>query len=346
MFLPVAGRRTAAFSRSGDGRAQVGELKLPPWHRPKPREAQQRRRRPPRASARPRSAARARPRARRAARRRTCPGRRRTCPGRPSRSGARPRRRQRPSASAWTRRSPGSPAPPSPRSAAGKRSSTAAQALGAGQALDRREVVLGLPRSAHTGSESARPRASAARLAASADQTGRLRGTLGCLRSPRKRLAVVTCMDARIDVFRLLGLRAGRRARDPQRRGRCVTDDVIRSLADLPAASWATHRGDAGRSTTGLRHGGPLGRVRRPLSRRPHATTSSACGPMPSLPHRDAIRGRVYRRGQRQAPRRRLEQPLGQLPQRLGRGRPPGAPARPAGRGRAGSAGRRRPGRS
>jgi len=47
---------------------------------------------------------------------------------------------------------------------------------------------------------------------------------------PRKRLAVVTCMDARIDVFAAFGLAIGD-AHVIRNAGARVTDDVVRSLA-------------------------------------------------------------------------------------------------------------------
>lgn len=47
---------------------------------------------------------------------------------------------------------------------------------------------------------------------------------------PRQRLAVVTCMDARIDVFAILGLHVGDTHVIRNAGGR-VTDDVLRSLA-------------------------------------------------------------------------------------------------------------------
>ncbi len=47
--------------------------------------------------------------------------------------------------------------------------------------------------------------------------------------APARRLAVVACMDARIDVPRILGLRAGE-AHILRNAGGVVTDDVIRSL--------------------------------------------------------------------------------------------------------------------
>lgn len=47
---------------------------------------------------------------------------------------------------------------------------------------------------------------------------------------PSRRLAIVTCMDARIDVFRALGLRSGE-AHVIRNAGGRVTEDVLRSLA-------------------------------------------------------------------------------------------------------------------
>jgi carbonic anhydrase len=47
---------------------------------------------------------------------------------------------------------------------------------------------------------------------------------------PRRRLAVVTCMDSRLDVFAALGLEVGD-AHVLRNAGGVVTDDVVRSLA-------------------------------------------------------------------------------------------------------------------
>jgi len=47
---------------------------------------------------------------------------------------------------------------------------------------------------------------------------------------PSKRLAIVTCMDSRIDVFAVLGLANGE-AHILRNGGGVITDDVIRSLA-------------------------------------------------------------------------------------------------------------------
>jgi carbonic anhydrase len=48
--------------------------------------------------------------------------------------------------------------------------------------------------------------------------------------APRKQLAVVACMDSRIDVFGLLGLQVGE-AHVLRNAGGVITDDMIRSLA-------------------------------------------------------------------------------------------------------------------
>ncbi len=47
---------------------------------------------------------------------------------------------------------------------------------------------------------------------------------------PRRRLAIVTCMDSRLDVFAALGLQSGE-AHVLRNAGGVITDDVIRSLA-------------------------------------------------------------------------------------------------------------------
>jgi len=47
---------------------------------------------------------------------------------------------------------------------------------------------------------------------------------------PSRRLAIVTCMDSRLDVFQALGLRDGE-AHILRNAGGVITDDVIRSLA-------------------------------------------------------------------------------------------------------------------
>ncbi|NND74562.1 MAG: carbonic anhydrase [Ilumatobacter sp.] len=47
--------------------------------------------------------------------------------------------------------------------------------------------------------------------------------------APRRRLAVVACMDSRMDIFKLLGLQNGE-AHIIRNAGGVITDDVIRSL--------------------------------------------------------------------------------------------------------------------
>ena len=77
---------------------------------------------------------------------------------------------------------------------------------------------------------------------------------------PSRRLAVVTCMDARIDVFAVLGLHLGE-AHVIRNAGGRVTDDVLRSLAlssgvlgvDTVVVMQHTKCGLAGRSDEELR---------------------------------------------------------------------------------------------
>lgn len=54
--------------------------------------------------------------------------------------------------------------------------------------------------------------------------------TPGASARPRRRVAVLACMDARIDLFAMLGLRRGD-AHIVRNAGGLVTDDAIRSLA-------------------------------------------------------------------------------------------------------------------
>ncbi len=51
---------------------------------------------------------------------------------------------------------------------------------------------------------------------------------------PSRRLAIVTCMDSRLDVFAALGLGDGE-AHILRNAGGVITDDVIRSAGDLAA---------------------------------------------------------------------------------------------------------------
>ena len=68
-----------------------------------------------------------------------------------------------------------------------------------------------------------------ARLLAANEEYAAARANVGGS-SPGRRLAIVTCMDARIDVFAVLGLHLGE-AHVLRNAGGRVTDDVLRSLA-------------------------------------------------------------------------------------------------------------------
>ena len=87
---------------------------------------------------------------------------------------------------------------------------------------------------------------------------------------PAKKLAVVACMDARLDVHAMLGLRARRRARDPQRRRRRHRrrDPLAGDLA-APAG----HRGDRPHPPHRLRD---ADLHRRRLPRRPAKETPAS----------------------------------------------------------------------
>ena len=62
---------------------------------------------------------------------------------------------------------------------------------------------------------------------------------------PGRHIAVVTCMDARIDVFAALGLHLGE-AHVIRNAGGRVTEDVLRSLAlSVPCPRGRHRRGDA-----------------------------------------------------------------------------------------------------
>lgn len=126
---------------------------------------------------------------------------------------------------------------------------------------------------------------------------------------PAKRVAVVACMDARIETGRLLGLEEGD-AHVIRNAGGVVTDDVIRSLAISQRLLGTTeialiHHTDCGMLTfkddalksdieadTGLRppfaleaFGDPAEDIRQSI-RRIKAS--------PFVPHRDKVRGFVY----------------------------------------------------
>lgn len=126
---------------------------------------------------------------------------------------------------------------------------------------------------------------------------------------PSRRVAVVACMDARLDVYRLLGLGLGE-AHVIRNAGGVVSEDVIRSLVISQRLLGTreivlVHHTDCGMLTfnddavkaqieaeTGMRppfaleaFGDPAEDVRQSL-RRIQAN--------PFIPHRDAVRGFVY----------------------------------------------------
>jgi carbonic anhydrase len=126
---------------------------------------------------------------------------------------------------------------------------------------------------------------------------------------PQRRLAIVTCMDSRLDVFAALGLGNGE-AHVLRNAGGVITDDVIRSLA-ISQRRLGTrevmliHHDDCGmqkitddgfrmelQETTGVSPAFAIesfadveGDVRQSIRR----VRSS-----PFLPHRDVVRGFVY----------------------------------------------------
>ena len=57
--------------------------------------------------------------------------------------------------------------------------------------------------------------------------------------TPARGLAVVACMDARLDVYRVLGLEEGDAHVIRNAGGVVSDDDVIRSLIIFPALLWA-----------------------------------------------------------------------------------------------------------
>ncbi len=126
---------------------------------------------------------------------------------------------------------------------------------------------------------------------------------------PSRRLAIVTCMDSRLDVFAALGLGGGE-AHVLRNAGGVVSDDVIRSLA-ISQRRLGTreimliHHTDCGmekitdegfrvelEEATGVAPEFPIeafesvdDSVRESLRRVRHS---------PFIPHRDAVRGFVY----------------------------------------------------
>ena len=128
---------------------------------------------------------------------------------------------------------------------------------------------------------------------------------------PRRRLAVVACMDSRMDIFQMLGLAHGD-AHIIRNAGGVVTDDVIRSLV-LSQRLLGTreiillHHTDCGMQKVtgdelideleiGDRPAAQLGDSRASRIRtRMCASRSAGCRSTRSSRHKEHIRGFVYR---------------------------------------------------
>jgi carbonic anhydrase len=105
-------------------------------------------------------------------------------------------------------------------------------------------------------------------------------------RAPRTGVAILSCMDARLNVYAIFGLGEGD-AHVIRNAGGCVTDDALRSLA-------VSQRLGGTREVVLLHHedcavvADPDEDLRRCLR-----TLHTSC----LLPHKDAIRGFVYELG-------------------------------------------------
>ncbi len=127
--------------------------------------------------------------------------------------------------------------------------------------------------------------------------------------SPTRHLAVVACMDSRIDVFGLLGLEVGE-AHVLRNAGGVITDDMIRSLA-ISQRKLGTreillvHHTDCGLMR--LSEDGFKAELEEETGMRPTWAIESFTDPVASVrqsmqrvrtsafvPHRDQVRGFVY----------------------------------------------------
>lgn len=127
--------------------------------------------------------------------------------------------------------------------------------------------------------------------------------------APQRRLAVVACMDSRMDVFEILGLKHGE-AHVIRNAGGIVTDDVIRSLAISQRVLGTCeillmHHTDCGMQK--LTDDDFLAAVEADTGVKPHWSVESFRDPFddtaqsirrlklsPFLPNREHIRGFVY----------------------------------------------------
>ncbi|HEX2508194.1 MAG TPA: carbonic anhydrase [Miltoncostaeaceae bacterium] len=105
---------------------------------------------------------------------------------------------------------------------------------------------------------------------------------------PRKALAILACMDARLDPLRLLGLAAGD-AHVLRNAGGVVTSDVLEGLA-------MSQRRLGTRGVRVIHHTDCGGLAERAPMQSPEASVRSAVRILraaPDLPHRDDVRGYV-----------------------------------------------------
>jgi carbonic anhydrase len=127
---------------------------------------------------------------------------------------------------------------------------------------------------------------------------------------PRRHLAVVACMDSRMDIFEMLGLAHGD-AHIIRNAGGVVTDDVIRSLVVSQRLLGTreiilVHHTDCGmqrltgdtlkddiEEETGIRPGWSTESFRDPYQNVRQSIRRLQVSPF--LPHKDHIRGFVYR---------------------------------------------------
>ena len=126
---------------------------------------------------------------------------------------------------------------------------------------------------------------------------------------PSRSVAVVACMDARLDVYRLLGLQEGE-AHVIRNAGGVVTDDVIRSLTISQRLLGTreiilVHHTDCGMLTfsddDSRRRSTPTPGSSRRGRRRPSTTWRPTCGSASRrirtsqfIPSTDAVRGFVF----------------------------------------------------
>jgi len=131
----------------------------------------------------------------------------------------------------------------------------------------------------------------------------------GLTAPPTRHVAVLTCMDARIDIYRALGLEIGQ-AHVIRNAGAVVTDDVIRSLTLSQRKLGTTEIAVIAHSSCGLENldeEGVLTEIEADTGSRPTWSAGAftdvrasveasvdALASDPNLVHTDAINGYVY----------------------------------------------------